>query len=253
MQKNQTAPILLAEDHPVNQKVALILLERFGFTADAVGSGREAVDAYQAKKYDLILMDVMMPDMDGFEATRLIREIERGTDRHIPIIALTAMAMVGDRERCIQAGMDDYITKPIDPELLRAKLTSWISGQGQRSYAPSEGDDGSIGWEQLQHNYSDEQIDEILRMFLNISASLCQDVELAVQREDWSTVERISHELKGSSSAVYAVSLQQLCLDLEQSARGDHARARELVPQIRKSFASLERLINNRPTTAANK
>src|SRR5436305_2319027 len=94
--------ILLAEDHPVNQKVALILLERFGYTADAVSSGREAVDACAKRDYDLILMDVMMPDMDGFEATRMIRVAEQATGRHVPIIALTAMAMVGDRERCIE-------------------------------------------------------------------------------------------------------------------------------------------------------
>jgi two-component system, sensor histidine kinase and response regulator len=253
MTKTKTAPILLAEDHPVNQKVALILLERFGFTADAVATGRQAVDAFQANDYDLILMDVMMPDMDGFEATRLIREIEAATGRHIPIIALTAMAMVGDRERCIQAGMDDYITKPIDPELLRAKLTSWMTGQAQRDHSQYSGDDGSIGWDQLHRNYTDEQIDEILRMFLNISTSLCQDVELAVQRDDWTTVERIAHELKGSSSAVYALKLQQLCLDLEKSAGTDHDHARELVPQIRQSFASLEKLINGRSTTSANK
>jgi two-component system sensor histidine kinase/response regulator len=251
MQKEKSVPILLAEDHPVNQKVALILLERFGFKADAVATGREAVDAFNKYAYELILMDVMMPEMDGFEATRLIREAEKESGGHIPIIALTAMAMVGDRERCIQAGMDDYITKPIDPELLKAKLMSWINRQS--AHTPEAVETGLIAWGQLERTYNKEQIEDILRVFLNITSALCQEVELAVQRDEWSTVERVAHELKGSSSAIYARPLQEICLELEQCARTDHDRARELTPKVRQSFAALERLINNHTTASANK
>jgi signal transduction histidine kinase/DNA-binding response OmpR family regulator len=105
--------ILLAEDNPVNQKVAALLLERQGHTVVVAEDGRQAVDLWQNGNYDLILMDVQMPEMDGFEATKRIRSMETGSGRRIPIIALTAHAMKGDRERCLEAGMDGYLSKPI--------------------------------------------------------------------------------------------------------------------------------------------
>ncbi len=117
--------ILLAEDNEINQRITLRLLQKLGVAADAVVNGREAVEALQKKKYDLVLMDCQMPDMDGFEATAVIRSRE-GKSRHQTICALTANAMAGDRERCLAAGMDDYISKPIGLEKLRDALVRWI-------------------------------------------------------------------------------------------------------------------------------
>ena len=117
--------VLLAEDNLVNQKVALTMLARLGIEADVATTGLEALDALVGVAYDLVLMDCQMPEMDGFEATRRIRARERG-HRRLPVVAMTANAMVGDRERCLEAGMDDHIPKPVRvPDLHRA-LARWL-------------------------------------------------------------------------------------------------------------------------------
>ena len=154
--------ILLAEDNIVNQKLALHLLDKLGYTVDAAADGLKALEAYAHQRYDLILMDVQMPEMDGLETTRLIRAGESDTGQHsndattvlqvkpgqiipnlagdppnvqsadhgvkgrIPIIAMTAHAMSGDREKCLAAGMGDYISKPVDPAILSSKLLYWF-------------------------------------------------------------------------------------------------------------------------------
>ncbi len=106
----------------MNQKVAARFLQKRGHTVVLTGSGKKALDAWRKQAFDIILMDVQMPEMDGFEATARIREHEKSTDKHVPIIALTAHAMVGDRERCLAAGMDEYVSKPINADDLFAAI-----------------------------------------------------------------------------------------------------------------------------------
>lgn len=119
--------MLLVEDHPANQKLALWLLQRQGHQVTLAENGAEALQLMQALAFDIVLMDVQMPVLDGLEATRQIRELERSRgDRHHPIIAMTAGAIVGDREKCLAAGMDDYISKPIAAPLLFEKLGRWL-------------------------------------------------------------------------------------------------------------------------------
>jgi CheY-like chemotaxis protein len=117
--------ILVAEDNAVNQRLAVRMLEKAGHRVDLVSNGREAVEALDREPYDLVFMDCLMPEMDGFEATRAIRAAEVGTDRHVPIVALTANAMLRDREQCLAAGMDDYLAKPFTRQALTAALELW--------------------------------------------------------------------------------------------------------------------------------
>jgi two-component system sensor histidine kinase/response regulator len=132
--------ILLAEDNLVNQRLAMRLLEKRGHQVTVVGNGQEAVAATEKSTFDLVLMDLQMPEMDGFEAIAALREREKTTRIHLPVIALTAHALKGDRERCIEAGMDGYLTKPIRPEELDAALeiyTARKSGQTAREPEPA--------------------------------------------------------------------------------------------------------------------
>jgi len=121
------ARILLAEDNITNQQVALGILKKLGLRADAVANGMEVLKALESLPYDLVLMDVQMPEMDGIEATRQIRSLQSSIPNHqIPIIAMTAHAMQGDREHCIEAGMNDYVTKPVSPQALVEALDKWL-------------------------------------------------------------------------------------------------------------------------------
>jgi two-component system, sensor histidine kinase and response regulator len=126
--------VLLVEDNLVNQKVASRLIERQGCRVTVAANGREAITLHRNRSFDIILMDLQMPEMNGFEATKSIRAAEQGTDSHVPIIALTANAMAGDREICLEAGMDDHLPKPIDAGRLLHVLQTyanqkWRAGQ----------------------------------------------------------------------------------------------------------------------------
>ena len=119
--------ILVAEDNPINQKLAVRLLQKQGHTSAVANNGREAVETWARQPFDAILMDMMMPEMDGLEATVTIREREKTTGSHIPIIAVTANAMVGDRDKCLAAGMDEYLSKPVDVVKLYEVLDKLIA------------------------------------------------------------------------------------------------------------------------------
>jgi two-component system, sensor histidine kinase and response regulator len=130
------AHLLLVEDHPINREVARAILEGFGYTVDMAEDGMAALDALADGQYGLVLMDMQMPRLDGLEATRRIRALGDGFAR-IPIIAMTANAMRGDALRCFEAGMNDYVAKPVDPEELRSKLAYWLGAEQREDTAVS--------------------------------------------------------------------------------------------------------------------
>ena len=127
-----TTRLLLAEDNPVNQKVACKMLEKLGYRVDVASNGQEAVADHERMRYPLIFMDCQMPEVDGFEATALIRKME-GRSAHTPIVAMTANAMQGDRERCLDAGMDDYVAKPVRPKDLQTVLDTWLGNHANKT------------------------------------------------------------------------------------------------------------------------
>ncbi|MBT8211802.1 MAG: response regulator, partial [Acidimicrobiia bacterium] len=126
--------VLVVDDSAVNQRITFLMLDRLGCRVDTAANGLEAIEAVRAVPYDIVLMDVQMPTMDGLEATRQIRSAERSGE-HIPIVAMTAFAMRGDRERCLEAGMDDYLAKPVSPEDLEVKMTKWAPKPDKSSAA----------------------------------------------------------------------------------------------------------------------
>jgi two-component system sensor histidine kinase/response regulator len=125
--------ILLAEDNVINQKLAVRILEQRGHKVTVANNGREALEALDKAEFDVVLMDVQMPEMDGFQATAALRARERETKRHLPVVAMTAHAMAGDREKCLMAGMDDYVAKPLKPVDLFQTLERAVERTGKES------------------------------------------------------------------------------------------------------------------------
>ena len=215
--------ILLAEDNALNQRLAVRLLERSGHHVDIAENGEQAVQANNRGMYDLILMDVQMPEMDGLEATRAIRESERqSSGPHVPIVAMTANAMPGDREQCIAAGMDDYISKPIDPDHLASaigRIAEWgrIDQSHQTSEEETEIDVPVIDWETaLRRAGGDREfLDELFDMFFENVPKLKADVESAMQTNDARKLLEASHTLKGSAANLSAVQVSEAALKLE--------------------------------------
>ncbi len=236
--------ILLAEDNPMNQEVARRILLKFGYTPKIVDNGRAAMETFINGHYDIILMDVQMPEMGGFEATARIREFEKARGTHVPIIAMTAHAMKGDRERCIEAGMDDYVTKPIDGEILNATLEKWtrelaLTGPPRKpatATAPAPEKPAPIVAEppkaanggakpadisRLQQLADGDKaiIERLINLFLDDASQHSKYLREAVEQRDAKRVESEAHRIKGGASQVGAEALRGLAAELEGLGR----------------------------------
>jgi signal transduction histidine kinase/DNA-binding response OmpR family regulator len=193
--------ILLAEDNPVNQMVAVRLLEKMGYTVTVVSNGRDAVAILQEQAFGLVLMDVQMPQMDGYDATRVIREKEALTHKHIPIIAMTAHAMKGDRERCLAAGMDGYIAKPITPAELLAEIERFSrASEPNSSNMPTNTGADCIDWQTAWANLEGDRslLSELAQLFLQDLPQQLDALQRAINDGESHEVERLAHRLKGS-------------------------------------------------------
>lgn len=239
--------VLIAEDNAVNQKVALFQLRELGFAAHIVSNGKEAIEAAAKIPYAAILMDCQMPEVDGLQATQEIRNSESDLGRRVPIIAMTARAQRNDRQRCLDAGMDDYLTKPMTSDKLRAVLQRWLPEAQTIQFEPSQENlfqsnrKGGIKMfetnqqsdknapmqappfdvEALKEMLGAEETEDILKLFLETSEPLLDRIDQAIEQKDSDALKNAAHELKGSSSSIGAESLATTCKLLEMAGRTD--------------------------------
>lgn len=236
--------ILLAEDNPINQMVALRLLESLGFRADVVENGLEAVEAVQRRPYDVVLMDVMMPVMDGLEATRRIRQAN--LPRSPRIIAVTANALASDRHRCLEAGMDEHIPKPLRVEVLASALKQTLPA----AEAPASLDEASSGvvdyntLRALRASVGEDDLsffDELVADFLVDTRQLLDDLDASIEVADAITARRAAHTLKSSAAMFGAHPLSDSARKVEQAIKQDNlATLRPMADSMRSQFGDVE-------------
>ena len=229
-QSARAGRILLAEDDPVNTQVAVTMLKRMGHEVEAVPNGRLAIEALEKGAFDVVLMDWHMPEMDGFEATAEIRR--RGAWPDLPVIALTAGAMSGDRDRCMEAGMDDYLTKPIEPDVLSETLARWIPAKGavpemigvpEKVMSPRVFDTKAA----LARVGSNELLSELLDLFLDQWSELRERIDQDIETENAQDLALVVHRIRGGAGNVGAPVIARVAGELERMAgRGDIAAVR---------------------------
>jgi PAS domain S-box-containing protein len=229
----EQARILLVEDHPTNQQVALNILDKLGLRADVAADGAEALKALARVPYDLVLMDVQMPIMDGMEATRQIRNAQSAViDHAVPIIAMTAHAMEGDRDKCLQAGMSDYISKPVSRQVLLRLLQKWLPAQVLPEEPPEWKTSKTYGrriWDRegfLDRLMGDEDLaNEIAMAFLEDVPSQIHALRKDLEQEDIPSIQRRAHTIKGVAANVGADGLREAAFQLEKAAETGDAKA----------------------------
>jgi two-component system, sensor histidine kinase and response regulator len=232
--------VLLVEDNAVNQKVAVRFLERMGCHVRIADNGAEAVKAFQEARFDLILMDLQMPVMDGLMATRRIREIENG-ERMTPIVALTANAMAGQVDRCMEAGMNAFLSKPL--EIARLHETLELYGlatqprDGSSVVAHSTATPVNLARLNEITDGDAEFAHELAATFVSSGEQVFEELEAALDSADRSALSRAAHKLKGASANIHADSLRDLAYTLEtQAAKVDQPRLKELIRELRERF-----------------
>jgi PAS domain S-box-containing protein len=222
----QSLRILLAEDNAVNQKLALRQLHKLGYEAQAVSNGAEVLQEFERISYDVILMDCQMPQMDGYEVTRHIREFEKqNTARGAPvyIIAITAHALDGDREHCLSAGMNDYLTKPLHIAHLDAAIARAIRRRpAPETSTPALDPVCVAGLKELREPGEPDPLAELAELFNRESETCVQRIEQALADHDANAAMRAAHSLKGSASNLGAHRLATLCAAMEQNAKNQH-------------------------------
>jgi TMAO reductase system sensor TorS len=251
--------VLLAEDNPVNQEVAKAMLEALGLDVTIVENGRRAVQEFSNRRYDIVLMDCQMPEMDGYEATRVIRESSRPAATEsgsapVPIVALTAHAMHGVRDECLAAGMNDYLSKPFNHAELEKVMRRWLAPNGDGSGAEGVGDarsgpgapaaslDSQVleGLRKLEQTGKPSLVARVARAYLDDAPVRLEALRIAAEAADAQGIRLAAHTLKSASLNVGASAVGELCRDLEARAHdGAISGVRELVARIQSEFGGV--------------
>ena len=260
--------ILMVEDNHTNQQVATAVLKKLDINnLEFAGNGLEALNILSSNNFDLILMDCQMPEMDGFEASQKIRQGQAGkAAQNTPIIAMTAYAMAGDREKCLQAGMDDYLTKPINPDLLRktidrhltltgahekeAQQTGPAEAQSQNLY-PAQGIDASAILDESRLmdrvGHDCELISEILDIAGKELPVRAEQLSAAMREKNLESIARIAHNIKGTAANISALRLQKVAHDMEMACKAnDLDQALTLEQDFKKEFEILTGLLHEK-------
>ena len=253
-QRNGSRRVLIVEDNLVNQKVARGLVEKLGLLAEVASNGREALDMMVRSRYDLVLMDCQMPVMDGYEAATLLRKPDTGTlDPNVPVIAMTAHTMKGDREHCLQSGMDDYVSKPVKPSELAAAIERWLdrkhSAVRKEAAVPSRSRDDDGGDfdlnEFLDRMMGDETLaDTVIAAFLEDTPKQMSAFKHALAADDAAAAQRIAHSIKGAAGNMACPRLHRAAESVERACReGRLDEARPLGDELSAAFARAESAI----------
>ncbi len=256
--------VLLCDDNTINQKVAVRILQQLGYEPDLVTNGREALDALDRKPYDLIFMDVMMPEMDGLEATRMIRELQKKggnpiSNARVVIIAMTAQAMQGDREKCLAAGMDDYLAKPIRPKDMRAIIERWSSEMSSsapaQSTAPStaplsDAEESPVQMDRLLDlgGGSMESLRELVDLYFKQTTEQLAQLEAAVRANQAERVRQVAHSCAGASATVGMARLASVLRELERQGKaGKLTNAEQLCGDAVREFKRTQDFLVKHP------
>jgi CheY-like chemotaxis protein/HPt (histidine-containing phosphotransfer) domain-containing protein len=236
--------ILVAEDNQTNQKLALLTLRKMGYRADVVANGQEAVTAVRDREYDVVLMDVQMPEMDGLTATMEIRRLEQAGQlpgsRNLKIFAMTANVMTGDREHCLQAGMDDYISKPVRVTTLQKLLEEVPPGEAATAPQNSTVATAEMAISELCAELEPEGVLEMADSFLDDADDRIREALRFADTGDCKLLHRETHSLKGSLSIFRLTPLVDLARAAEEHASQGHlAEARLLLEQINRSYREI--------------
>ncbi len=214
--------ILLAEDNPINQTVVARMLEKSGHILTLAQNGQEALSMFQTRTFDLIFMDVQMPGVDGLTSTRKIRECERGKGSHIPIVAMTAHALKGDKERCLEAGMDGYLSKPVSGRSIQDAIAQFVSGEPKASAAHLSSSSG-VTWDPagaLERLGGDEALlNDLIGIFLEQTPKQFTILDQSIATPDFNLLERTAHTLKGELSYLGLSEAAEKCRVLENLGR----------------------------------
>ena len=242
--------ILLVEDNQINQLVATGILNDFGLSAEVAADGQEAIDnlvqAPEDAPYTLVFMDCQMPEMDGYEASRQIRAGAAGEhNKKIPIVAMTANAIQGDREKCLEAGMDDYIPKPINPNIVLEKLSQWLPSDitiktndklAEHKTLPAQDNELDV-WDQQAMYKRVLENDELMKTLINVyfdeTPDRLAEVKKAVNNSDFENLRRVAHTIKGVAGNLSGHRLQHQAKEMEEAAlQQDKEKIEQLLPVL---------------------